>query len=137
MPPGLHRKSLVVVTPGRDIQFTAPTGQRHETWYMVCKHLPLYTIGHYERMLTARTRHYPIYSLARWKRKVGMKWRRPKIQPIVRVPQRDIPALEQLRHCLHTTTGQIAKPHPYVMLQVCRIGGLLRLPTQIQGQCLD
>ena len=37
MPPGLHRKSLIVVTPGRDIQFTAPTGQRHETWYMVCQ----------------------------------------------------------------------------------------------------
>ena len=35
LPPGLHRKSLIVITPGRTIQFTAPTGQRHETWYMV------------------------------------------------------------------------------------------------------
>lgn len=34
-PPGLHRKSLVVITPGRTIKFTAPTGQRHDTWYMV------------------------------------------------------------------------------------------------------
>lgn len=39
MPPGLHRKSLIVVTPGRDIQFTAPTGQRHETWYMALSYL--------------------------------------------------------------------------------------------------
>ena len=26
-PPGLHRKSLVVITPGREVVFTAPTGQ--------------------------------------------------------------------------------------------------------------
>jgi hypothetical protein len=31
-PPGLHRKSLVIITPGRVIKFTAPTSQRHETW---------------------------------------------------------------------------------------------------------
>lgn len=35
MPPGLHRKSLVIVTPGRSLKFTAPTGQRHETWFNV------------------------------------------------------------------------------------------------------
>jgi len=135
MPPGLHRKSLIVVTPGRDIQFTAPTGQRHETWYMVCQ--PPCSIGHHSHVLTARTRRYRIYSLARWRKKAGMKWKRPKIQPIIRVLQRDIPALEQLHHCLHTTIGQIARPHLYVMLQVCHIGDHLRLPTQTQGQCLD
>jgi hypothetical protein len=32
-PPGLHHKSLIVTTPGRTIKFTAPTGQRHETWW--------------------------------------------------------------------------------------------------------
>ncbi|KAF2248236.1 hypothetical protein BU26DRAFT_531612 [Trematosphaeria pertusa] len=32
-PPGLHRKSLVVITPGRTIKFTATTSQRHETWF--------------------------------------------------------------------------------------------------------
>ena len=35
MPPGLHRKSLVIVTPGRSLKFTAATGQRHETWFNV------------------------------------------------------------------------------------------------------
>lgn len=39
MPPGLHRKSLVIVTPGRSLKFTAPTGQRHETWFNVRKPL--------------------------------------------------------------------------------------------------
>ncbi|RVX68143.1 hypothetical protein B0A52_08284 [Exophiala mesophila] len=39
MPPGLHRKSLEVVTPGRRVRFTASTGQRHETWYNALKYL--------------------------------------------------------------------------------------------------
>ena len=42
-PPGLHRKSLVVVTPGREIVFTAPTGQRHETWHNALSYLLLRT----------------------------------------------------------------------------------------------
>ena len=42
-PPGLHRKSLVVVTPGREIVFTAPTGQRHETWFNALSYLLLRT----------------------------------------------------------------------------------------------
>lgn len=33
LPPGLHIKSLVVVSPGRTIKFTATTSQRHETWF--------------------------------------------------------------------------------------------------------
>lgn len=40
-PPGLHRKSIVVVTPGREIVFTAPTGQRHETWFNALSYLLL------------------------------------------------------------------------------------------------
>lgn len=39
MPPGLHRKSLEVVTPGRRVRFTASTGQRHETWCSALKYL--------------------------------------------------------------------------------------------------
>ncbi|KAK3067676.1 hypothetical protein LTR53_015314, partial [Teratosphaeriaceae sp. CCFEE 6253] len=42
-PPGLHRKSIVVVTPGRDVVFTAPTGQRHETWFNALSYLLLRT----------------------------------------------------------------------------------------------
>lgn len=43
MPPGLHRKSLIVLTPsgGRDLKFTAPTGQRHETWFNSLSYLLL------------------------------------------------------------------------------------------------
>jgi hypothetical protein len=40
-PPGLHRKSLVIVTPGRQIKVTAPTGQRHETWFNALSYLLL------------------------------------------------------------------------------------------------
>ncbi|TKA77706.1 hypothetical protein B0A49_02238, partial [Cryomyces minteri] len=43
MPLGLHRKSLVVITPGRNIKFTAPTGQRHETWFNALSYLLLRT----------------------------------------------------------------------------------------------
>ncbi len=43
MPPGLHRKSLVIVTPGRSIKFTAATGQRHETWFNALSYLLLRT----------------------------------------------------------------------------------------------
>ena len=43
MPPGLHRKSLVVVTPGRSIVFTASTSQRHETWFNALSYLLLRT----------------------------------------------------------------------------------------------
>jgi Meiotic cell cortex C-terminal pleckstrin homology len=43
MPPGLHRKSLVVMTPGRDVKFTASTGQRHETWFNALSYLLLRT----------------------------------------------------------------------------------------------
>jgi hypothetical protein len=42
-PPGLHRKSLVIITPGRAIKLTAPTGQRHETWYNALSYLLLRT----------------------------------------------------------------------------------------------
>lgn len=41
MPPGLHRKSLEVITPGRKIKFTAQTGQRHETWFNALSYLLL------------------------------------------------------------------------------------------------
>ncbi|KAF2477379.1 uncharacterized protein BDR25DRAFT_234 [Lindgomyces ingoldianus] len=42
-PPGLHRKSLVVITPGRTVKFTATTGQRHETWFNALSYLLLRT----------------------------------------------------------------------------------------------
>ncbi|KAI2627152.1 hypothetical protein GGS21DRAFT_545823 [Xylaria nigripes] len=41
MPPGLHRKSLVVIAPGRTIKFTCTTGQRHETWFNALSYLLL------------------------------------------------------------------------------------------------
>lgn len=43
MPPGLHRKSLVIMTPGRAVKFTAATGQRHETWFNALSYLLLRT----------------------------------------------------------------------------------------------
>lgn len=43
MPPGLHRKSLVILTPGRAVKFTATTGQRHETWFNSLSYLILRT----------------------------------------------------------------------------------------------
>ncbi|TKX22809.1 anucleate primary sterigmata protein A [Elsinoe australis] len=42
-PPGLCAKSLVVVTPAREIVFTAPTSQRHETWFNALSYLLLRT----------------------------------------------------------------------------------------------
>ncbi|OJD21680.1 hypothetical protein ACJ73_06979 [Blastomyces percursus] len=44
-PPGLHRKSLEIVTPGRIVKFTASTSQRHETWYNALSYLLLRTAG--------------------------------------------------------------------------------------------
>lgn len=41
MPPGLHHKSLIVITPGRSLKFTAPTAQRHETWFNALSYLLL------------------------------------------------------------------------------------------------
>lgn len=43
MPPGLHRKSIVIITPGRSVKFTATTGQRHETWFNALSYLLLRT----------------------------------------------------------------------------------------------
>ncbi|KAF2836844.1 hypothetical protein M501DRAFT_939130 [Patellaria atrata CBS 101060] len=43
MPPGLHRKSLIIITPGRNVKFTATTGQRHETWFNALSYLLLRT----------------------------------------------------------------------------------------------
>ncbi|EEP79401.1 predicted protein [Uncinocarpus reesii 1704] len=40
-PPGLHRKSLEIITPGRTVKFTAATGQRHETWFNALSYLLL------------------------------------------------------------------------------------------------
>lgn len=42
-PPGLHRKSLEVITPGRTVRFTASTSQRHETWFNALSYLLLRT----------------------------------------------------------------------------------------------
>jgi hypothetical protein len=41
MPPGLHRKSIIIIAPGRDIKLTATTGQRHETWFNALSYLLL------------------------------------------------------------------------------------------------
>ncbi|KAL4792382.1 hypothetical protein BDV19DRAFT_255414 [Aspergillus venezuelensis] len=38
-PPGLHCKSLEIVSPGRRIRFTATTSQRHETWFNALSYL--------------------------------------------------------------------------------------------------
>lgn len=43
MPPGLHRKSLIIISPGRSIKFTCTTGQRHETWFNALSYLLLRT----------------------------------------------------------------------------------------------
>ena len=43
MPPGLHRKSLIIITPGRSVKFTAQTSQRHETWFNALSYLLLRT----------------------------------------------------------------------------------------------
>ena len=43
LPPGLHRKSLVVLSPGRTIKFTCTTGQRHEIWFNALSYLLLRT----------------------------------------------------------------------------------------------
>lgn len=40
-PPGLHNKSLVVVSPGREVVFTAPTSQRHQVWFNALTYLLL------------------------------------------------------------------------------------------------
>ncbi|KAI1163854.1 hypothetical protein F5B18DRAFT_293419 [Nemania serpens] len=40
-PPGLHRKSLIVIAPGRTVKFTCTTGQRHETWFNALSYLLL------------------------------------------------------------------------------------------------
>ncbi|KAJ4417029.1 hypothetical protein N0V85_002023 [Neurospora sp. IMI 360204] len=46
MPPGLHRKSLVIISPGRTVKFTCTTGQRHETWFNALSYLLLRTNEH-------------------------------------------------------------------------------------------
>lgn len=38
-PPGLYHKSIIVQTPGRPLKFTAPTSQRHETWFNALAYL--------------------------------------------------------------------------------------------------
>ncbi|KAJ5272598.1 hypothetical protein N7478_007723 [Penicillium angulare] len=38
-PPGLHCRSLEVVSPGRCLRFTATTSQRHDTWYNALTYL--------------------------------------------------------------------------------------------------
>ncbi|TPX14870.1 uncharacterized protein E0L32_004979 [Thyridium curvatum] len=38
-PPGLHRKSLVVVSRGRAVKMTCHTSQRHETWFNALSYL--------------------------------------------------------------------------------------------------
>ena len=43
MPPGLPRKSLVVISPGRTVKFTCTTSQRHETWLNALSYLLLRT----------------------------------------------------------------------------------------------
>ncbi|KAL1956783.1 hypothetical protein VTO42DRAFT_6837 [Malbranchea cinnamomea] len=44
-PPGLHQKSLEIISPGRVVKFTAATSQRHETWLNALSYLLLRTGG--------------------------------------------------------------------------------------------
>ena len=41
MPPGLHRKSLEIITAGRRVKVTASTSQRHEVWFNALSYLLL------------------------------------------------------------------------------------------------
>ena len=41
LPPGLCNKSIIIVTPGRSIKFTAPTSRRHEVWFNALSYLLL------------------------------------------------------------------------------------------------
>ena len=52
MPPGLHRKSLVILTPGRSIVFTCPTSQKHDTWFNALSFLLLRTAPERENDMT-------------------------------------------------------------------------------------
>lgn len=54
-PPGLHKKSIVIITPGRSIKFTAPTGQRHETWFNALSYLLLRTSAEREEYVDGVT----------------------------------------------------------------------------------
>lgn len=45
-PPGLHCRSLEVVSPGRRVRFTATTSQRHETWFNALSYLLLRESDH-------------------------------------------------------------------------------------------
>ncbi|SPN99745.1 related to AMI1 protein [Cephalotrichum gorgonifer] len=42
-PPGLPRKSLIVISPGRTVKFTCTTNQRHEIWFNALSYLLLRT----------------------------------------------------------------------------------------------
>ncbi|KAH8121157.1 hypothetical protein FP744_10002108 [Trichoderma asperellum] len=53
MPPGLHRKSLIIISPGRTIKFTCTTGQRHETWFNALSYLLLRTSNGHDGQLDA------------------------------------------------------------------------------------
>lgn len=62
MPPGLHRKSLVIITPGRSVKFTATTGQRHETWFNSLSYL-LHRAGEVANINTEDLREFdPSYN---------------------------------------------------------------------------
>ncbi|KAJ5794871.1 Pleckstrin homology domain Mcp5-type [Penicillium paradoxum] len=47
-PPGLHCRSLEVVSPGRRVRFTATTSQRHETWFNALSYLLLRESDNYD-----------------------------------------------------------------------------------------
>lgn len=47
-PPGLHCRSLEVVSPGRRVRFTATTSQRHETWFNALSYLLMRNSGENE-----------------------------------------------------------------------------------------
>ena len=58
IPPGLHPKSIVVVTPGRSIKFTAPTTQRHETWFNALTYLLLRSTPEQQAALESEGQNY-------------------------------------------------------------------------------
>jgi len=62
IPQGLHQKSIVVVTPGRNIKFTAPTSQRHEAWFNALSYLLLRNGPEREAEIAEQAQQYTNYS---------------------------------------------------------------------------
>ena len=119
MPPGLPRKSLVVISSGRTVKFTCTTGQRHETWFNALSYLLLRTTEDGQSDVESMAEHITTQDVDEFNPQFGQRIRapsrhtqRPSLSSVSRSIRNESPAMDMSMNIPTLTAARRGTPPP-------------------------